>query len=242
MLVTPLLARVHPPGQFRRRSGAGDRRVSRPAVPRSWPSSRDFDFVSHIRRCEALSPSNECYPRARPETKPVSRCWCSAAPRQVLRFAAHPTGCAFVLTAALTSLRCGVLVTLRRPDVDLVEGMAFVRRSLLERKGRLEVARPKNNSVRVVTLPGVLIVELRSHFDRVSDNPDVPLFTGERGATPRRGNWRANVGWREAVLAAGLPASISPTCGIRATIWLPSRVHQRESSCNEWATQRCEPP
>lgn len=113
---------------------------------------------------------------------------------------------AFVLTAALTSLRWGELVALRRRDVDLVEGMAFVQRSLLERKGRLEVALPKNNSVRVVTLPGVLIVELRRHFDRVSDNPDAPLFTGERGATPRRGNWRANVGWREAVLAAGLPA------------------------------------
>jgi len=113
---------------------------------------------------------------------------------------------AFVLTAALTSLRWGELVALRRRDVDLVDGVVFVQRSLLERKGGLEVALPKNNSVRVVTLPEVLIAELRGHFDRVSDNPDAPLFTGERGATPRRGNWRANVGWREAVLAAGLPA------------------------------------
>ncbi|MEO7753365.1 MAG: tyrosine-type recombinase/integrase, partial [Terracoccus sp.] len=34
---------------------------------------------------------------------------------------------------------------------------------------------------------------------------DALLFTGERGATPRRGNWRANVGWREALAVAGLP-------------------------------------
>jgi len=112
---------------------------------------------------------------------------------------------AFVITAALTSLRWGELIALRRRDVDLEAGVAVVQRSLIEYKGRLEVAPPKNNGVRVVTLPEVLIQELRQHLLHVSADEDSLMFTGERGATPRRGNWRANVGWRDAVRAAGLP-------------------------------------
>jgi integrase len=112
---------------------------------------------------------------------------------------------AFVITAALTSLRWGELIALRRRDVDLDSGLAFVQRSLVELGGWLEASPPKNNSVRVVTLPKVLVVELRAHLLRVPDGPGALLFTGERGATPRRGNWRANVGWPAAVKAAGLP-------------------------------------
>jgi integrase len=113
---------------------------------------------------------------------------------------------AFVITAALTSLRWGELIALRRRDVDLDAGLAFVHRSLIEYQGKLEVARPKNDSVRTVTLPAVLVVEVREHLRlRVPADHDALLFTGERGATPRRGNWRANVGWREAIRSAGLP-------------------------------------
>jgi integrase len=113
---------------------------------------------------------------------------------------------AFVITAALTSLRWGESIALRRRDLDLDDGLAFVYRSLIEYQGKLEVARPKNDSVRTVTLPSVLVVELREHLRlRVASDLDALLFTGERGATPRRGNWRANVGWRQAVEAAGLP-------------------------------------
>lgn len=70
----------------------------------------------------------------------------------------------------------------------------------------MELAPPKNNSIRIVTLPDVLISELRTHLERVPEGPEALVFTGERGATPRRGNWRGNVGWREAVAAAGLPS------------------------------------
>ncbi len=112
---------------------------------------------------------------------------------------------AFVITAALTSLRWGELIALRRRDVDLEAGVAFVHRSLIERKGGLQAGPPKNNRVRMVTLPDVLASELRSHLLLVPAGEEALLFTGERGATPRRGNWRANVGWRDAVRAAGLP-------------------------------------
>jgi integrase len=129
----------------------------------------------------------------------------SVAQVYALADAIGPQYRAFVITAAMTSLRWGELIALRRRDLDLDDGLAFVHRSLIEYCGRLEVARPKNDSVRVVTLPGVLVDELRGHLRRVPEGEDALLFTGERGAAPRRGNWRANVGWREAVKAAGLP-------------------------------------
>lgn len=131
-----------------------------------------------------------------------------ATVRQVfdLAEAVGPQYRAFVLTAAFTSLRWGELIALRRVDLDLDEGVALVHRSFIEYAGRLEVAPPKNNSVRTVTLPDVLVAEIQTHLrERVLPGPNALVFTGERGATPRRGNWRANVGWREAVAKAGLP-------------------------------------
>ena len=90
-------------------------------------------------------------------------------------------------------------------DDDDGEGFLLVHRSLIERGGSLTVALPKNNRVRLVTLPNLLVEDLRAHMARVQDGGDALLFVGERGATPRRGNWREIVGWRSAVAAAGLP-------------------------------------
>ena len=56
-----------------------------------------------------------------------------------------------------------------------------------------------------MTIPTVLVDELRQHLAACRPAADSLVFTGERGATPRRGNWRANVGWTEALVAAGLP-------------------------------------
>jgi integrase len=112
---------------------------------------------------------------------------------------------AFVLTAALASLRWGELVALRRRDIDLEEGLIFVRRAMVERGGSLELALPKNSRTRTVAVPRVLVDELRSHLTDVDTDLDTSVFTGERGGTPRRGNWRANVRWAANVKAAGLP-------------------------------------
>lgn len=116
-----------------------------------------------------------------------------------------PTYRAFVLTAALASLRWGELVALRRRDVDLDAGLIFVRRSMVERGGTLDVSLPKNNRSRTVALPTVLVEELREHLGQVPDDPEAPVFTGERGGVPRRGNWRANVKWKAVIKAVGLP-------------------------------------
>ena len=148
---------------------------------------------------------NPCRIKGADQEKAPERPVASVAQVFALADAVGPQFRAFVLTAALTSMRWGELIALRRRDLDLDEGLAFVHRSLIERGGLLEEGPPKNNSVRVVTLPALLVDELRKHMARVADGDDALVFTGERGATPRRGNWRANVGWAQALVAAGLP-------------------------------------
>lgn len=57
-----------------------------------------------------------------------------------------------------------------------------------------------------MTLPGVLIEELRIHLDRhVAPAADALVFTGVHGATPKRGSWRSTVRWTSLVVRAGLP-------------------------------------
>lgn len=114
---------------------------------------------------------------------------------------------AFVLTAAFTSMRWGE----RRP----ASPRTGPRPGLGQRASQPDRVRgpaggrapPKNDSVRVVTLPDLLVTELRAHLEeRVAPGAPNPLvFAGERGATPRRGNWRSKVHLREAVAKAGLP-------------------------------------
>lgn len=58
-----------------------------------------------------------------------------------------------------------------------------------------------------MTLPQVLIKELRIHLGTYVGPTDLDLmFTGPKGATPKRGNWCVSVGWAAQVAAAGLPA------------------------------------
>ena len=70
--------------------------------------------------------------------------------------------------------------------------------------GRLVVGPPKSAAgLRVVALPGKLVAEITDHLGRyVPPGPDVLVFTGEKGASLRRGNW--NIKWRAAVAASGM--------------------------------------
>ena len=112
-----------------------------------------------------------------------------------------------MLTGAFAHLRWGELVGLRRQDIDLDHGLIYVWRTVVEFDGQLK-AKPttKTGKPRTVTIPPVLVDELREHLaKRVESGPKALVFTGERGATPRRGNWRDNVNWKAAVEKAGLP-------------------------------------
>jgi integrase len=149
---------------------------------------------------------NPCRIKGADRETPTERPVASVPQVFALADAVGPHYRAVVLTAALASLRWGELVGLRRHDIDLEQGLIHVRRSMSERGGTLEVVQPKSGSARTVALPAILVDILRDHLERVGPGPESPVFTGERGGTPRRGNWRDIVGWPEAVNAAGLPA------------------------------------
>ena len=53
----------------------------------------------------------------------------------------------------------------------------------------------------------MLIEELRRHLAEYVGPADTDhIFTGPKGATPKRGSWRVSVKWPVQVAAAGLPA------------------------------------
>jgi integrase len=119
---------------------------------------------------------------------------------------------AFILTAAFIGIRWGELIALRRTDVDLEARTIQVTRAFAELSGgRLVLVPPKSEaSERVVTIPGVLVGELRAHLDEfVGSDDDALVFTGERGGTPKRGSWRSTVRWTARVAEAGLPAGFT---------------------------------
>jgi integrase len=107
-----------------------------------------------------------------------------------------------VLTAALTGLRWGELMGLRRRHVDLAGGVVEVRVSLIEDGRDLTLDRTKSEAgLRVVGLPAVLVPELREHLDRWSEaGPNGRVFVGRKGATPRRSN--LNRAWSTALRRA----------------------------------------
>lgn len=150
-------------------------------------------------------PKNPCHIKGAGQENPPERPVASV--QQVFQLAervGYPYR-VFVLTAALASLRWGELVALRRRDLDLEDGLIFVRRSMIEIGRRMEISQPKNNRSRTVAVPSALVDELREHLARVPGDPEAPVFTGERGGVPRRGNWRSNVGWKDAIKLVGLP-------------------------------------
>jgi integrase len=105
--------------------------------------------------------------------------------------ASKPWYRALVLTAAMTGLRWGELVALRRRHLDLDGGFVDVRAAAVENGTSLTVDRTKSEAgVRVVGLPAVIVPELRSHLARWSESgPNGRVFVGPKGATPRRSNF-----------------------------------------------------
>ncbi len=112
----------------------------------------------------------------------------------------------FILAAAFTGLRWAELVALRRSDLDLDGRLLYVRRAFVERTGGPVAKLPKGDKVRVVTLPGVLVGDLRLHLAQyVAAEPESLVFAGAKGCIPRRSSWRTTVRWAASRDAAGLP-------------------------------------
>lgn len=117
---------------------------------------------------------------------------------------------ALVLLGAFTSLRWGELVNLRRVDVDLVNGIVGVTRTLTERdSGLLDPnAAPKSDAGRrTVSIPAIVHQDLTSHLrDHVGSELGAFLFLGEKGGRLRRSNFRRATKWTTTVISVGLPA------------------------------------
>jgi integrase len=72
----------------------------------------------------------------------------------------------------------------------------------------MEFGPPKSEAgVRVVALPAAAVAALKPHLkEHVNEEPEALVFTGEKGAVLRSGNFRRAVKWAEAVKTAGIAA------------------------------------
>jgi integrase len=116
---------------------------------------------------------------------------------------------AFILAAAFTGLRWGELIALRRCDIDLDQGTVRVPRRLAQLDSGQLVAGPTKSAAgfRTVALPEVIVPELRRHLRTyVQAGSDALVFTGEKKAALRRGNWHRAVQWSKTAADIGLPA------------------------------------
>ncbi|GGK38120.1 putative prophage phiRv2 integrase [Pilimelia terevasa] len=116
---------------------------------------------------------------------------------------------ALVLLAALSGLRWGELIALRRSDLDLKTGTVRVQRKLATlRSGKTEFGPPKTDSgVRTVALPASAVAALQQHFDGgfVQDGVEGLVFTGAKNALLRSGSWASAVSWRKTLDRLGFP-------------------------------------
>jgi integrase len=112
---------------------------------------------------------------------------------------------ALVLLAALTGIRWGELVALRRSDVDLDAPTVRVPRKLAALRHRMEFGPPKSEAGRrVVALPSSAVAELRAHLaEFVAAGPGALVFTGEKRALLRSGNFLRVVDWPASIVKAG---------------------------------------
>ncbi|GAA0742420.1 site-specific integrase [Dactylosporangium roseum] len=119
-----------------------------------------------------------------------------------------PRHSALIMVAAFSGLRWGELAALRRCDVDLDAGRIRVPRKLAALRSGLQFGAPKSEAgVRVVALPKIAVAVLREHLDGefVTDGPEAVIFTGDKGALLRSGNFGRSVRWIETVRKVGLP-------------------------------------
>jgi integrase len=126
---------------------------------------------------------------------------------EVMRLAEkiHPRYRAMVLVAAFGGLRFGELCALRRDAVDEVKSTVRVTQTLIDVKNRLSFGPPKTKtSLRTVTLPRSVMVELVKHVDaNVGEDANSLLFTFLSGKPIRRAWFRTRV-WLPATKRAGL--------------------------------------
>ncbi|MFF3667561.1 tyrosine-type recombinase/integrase [Microtetraspora malaysiensis] len=94
------------------------------------------------------------------------------------------------------------------PSLDLNAGTVTVRQQHVELDtGELLVGPPKSRAgVRTVAIPSAIIPALRDHLDDFTDpEDDALIFTGARGGTLRRSNFRRAADWTNNTKKIGFP-------------------------------------
>lgn len=142
-----------------------------------------------------------------PRTRPKERHFLTWEQIMALADAVPGRYKALIMTAGLTGLRAGELAALKVSDLDLSNGSLTVTRSLSWVNGHPVEGEPKTKaSRRTVTLPDLLVAELRRHLQSYGW-PNQRVFTSPQGRLIRWQHWRERV-WRPALKAAGLPESV----------------------------------
>ncbi|MFC5186691.1 tyrosine-type recombinase/integrase [Actinomadura harenae] len=115
---------------------------------------------------------------------------------------------ALVLLAALTGLRWGEAIALRRCDLDTTACTVRVTRQYLELdNSALEIGPPKSRAGRrTVPFPRSILPAILDHLESFTDDaPEALVFTSPKGMVYRRGNFRRGSRWAQAAEAVGVP-------------------------------------
>lgn len=103
----------------------------------------------------------------------------------------------------LTGLRVGEVLGMTADRLELDQRRVTVDRQMQQLDGRCVLMTPKAEKTRVITVPGLVAVELRRHLrDQQSDGI---LFRGRRGAPMLRRDQFYAGAWKPALRGAGLP-------------------------------------
>jgi integrase len=156
---------------------------------------------------DGLLPANPCRVRGFDKYTPPERPTASVAQVEALAAAIPSRYSAFVTLAAYSGLRWGELAALRRGDLDLTERTVRVTRTLIALRGRMIFGPPKSAAGRrTVALPTAAVKALRVHLaEFVPADPEALVFTGDKGALLRTGNFARAVGWRALLDRLGFP-------------------------------------
>ncbi|WP_228646561.1 tyrosine recombinase XerC [Microtetraspora sp. AC03309] len=157
---------------------------------------------------DRIIPRNPCRIRGAGEEKPEERPVLTVAKVFELADLVPVRLRALILLATFASLRWGEVAALRRMDLDLNAGTVSVRQQHVELDtGELLVGPPKSRAgVRTVAIPSAIIPALRDHLDDFTDpEDDALIFTGARGGTLRRSNFRRAADWAKNTTKIGCP-------------------------------------
>lgn len=97
---------------------------------------------------------------------------------------------ALLVLALTTGMRQGELLGLQWEDVDLKTGTVYIRRTLLELKGKLTLGETKSGRNRRVDLPDIAVETLREHRKRMlaEGHPGPWVFCDTQGGPIRKSN------------------------------------------------------